>query len=518
MTKRWWLAAILTLAAVLRLWGLNDETRGLHPDEVLYAYDGWSIATTGTDHRQTGYPPLYLTGYSRAWDNRTSIFYPYVVAGMYTFLPITIGVERLPAALAGIAVCWLAYAILKKVRPNDDLAALIAAGWVAVDPAMVGWSRVGHDPMLMVFFLGLMTWLLLGVSKRPWFWLLAGLSLALAMYTYQPAKLIGPLVWLATLVYLWSTARRQWPWILGSLVLAGSLALPLIVVQITHADLINGQLRVIAVWSQLHPWRALWQSISEFFGWGFLLAGNSMFLVIIPAAILGGGILWRSSRRLGIWLSAMIFIGILPALVTIQQVTIEPSIYTRAFLGIWLAILVSAIGLARWLQRWEQHLRPNWFYGAGVILGLGLLFPLMVIQFLLMQYRPSVWSPEGDTIRAIQQARRLYGDQPQAFGLVNAVMPWLVVWEYRISPAEFQRTAVTWSTYDEPRGPGDIFYNFRQLHFCHLHDAACYRQPGLRMVFGPPAALPPGAEIQRYRIRYGPMVQTWAMVDTSRPQ
>ena len=104
MKKNIVIILILLTGAFFRFYDLGNVSRGMQPDEAMYAYDGWSIAQTGTDHRQTGHPPLYLRGYSTEWDNRTSVIYPYILAGLFHFLPLNLWTERFPAAVAGTLI------------------------------------------------------------------------------------------------------------------------------------------------------------------------------------------------------------------------------------------------------------------------------------------------------------------------------------------------------------------------------------------------------------------------------
>ena len=134
--RRVLLGAVLVLAGWLRLRGLNDAT--LTNDEML----SWDHAHESLSHILS--TTLYPLHHALAWVALT--------------LGSTEGVLRLPSALAGIAGCWVAYAVGK--RAHSTPAGLAAALILAVSPFHTLHSREARYYSLMVLAALAVIWLL----------------------------------------------------------------------------------------------------------------------------------------------------------------------------------------------------------------------------------------------------------------------------------------------------------------------------------------------------------------------
>jgi hypothetical protein len=176
---RWLLAAtaVLVLAALLRLAALRDVPPGLAQDEVLDAGIAGMI-------RQGQYALFFREGYGH------EPLYHYLAAPFGGLLGENFLSIRLPSVYLGLLLVALTMAWVR--RAFGRWVGLTAGAGLAVSWWPIIFSRIGIRPILEPVLLLLMAWFW---WKRPW---LAGLFLALAVYSYTPARLfLGlPVLWL----------------------------------------------------------------------------------------------------------------------------------------------------------------------------------------------------------------------------------------------------------------------------------------------------------------------------------
>lgn len=199
------LAAILALAAALRLVGLGSIPGPLSHDEAVKGYDAWSILHTGRDQYGVRFPLVF-----RAIGDYREAAMPYLIAASEAAFGPTDFAVRLPAALAGIALVLGVYLLGSELfgRPSGLLAAL----FLAISPWHVQVSRLafraGLTPVCITFGL----WLLLRALRRGGSLVPAGLVLGLSLHTYLGARAFLPLLLLGVSVThgreLWRKPRR----------------------------------------------------------------------------------------------------------------------------------------------------------------------------------------------------------------------------------------------------------------------------------------------------------------------
>jgi 4-amino-4-deoxy-L-arabinose transferase-like glycosyltransferase len=190
-----WLAAILLLAAGLRLAGLANAPPGLNQDEAVNAWNAWCLLKTGHDQTGAPWPIFYMHALG---ENRSTLF-------VYTLLPfealggLNVWTNRLPAAVGGVLTVLLMYWIGAKLfnRPTG----LVAAALLALSPWHIQLSRLGHEaalgPLLVTLSLAALLWAgfpLHDGQPRPSWWkaLLAGLVAGSACYGYPAVRLFLP--------------------------------------------------------------------------------------------------------------------------------------------------------------------------------------------------------------------------------------------------------------------------------------------------------------------------------------
>lgn len=513
------LAIIFAVGAALRFYDLGNTRKGIYPDESLYGYDGLSIAQTGTDHRQSGRPPLFLIGHSQLWDNRTSILYPYILAGLFQVLPATTWVERLPAAAAGTFFILAVFLLARSLFPNRPWLAVAAAGLVATLPQAIAWSRVGHDPILMPTLAVTAFWLMTLTPRRPWWWLVSGTLLAVGMYGYQPFKLVAPLLGLLGAWYMWPTAKTQRRWLLGAAGTALMLVGPLLWVTWTHPA-VQSEWSRISIFTAAHPWSMLARKVWWLLTGQLLLKPQLNFLFIWPAFLVGMVILWRRHRRLSFLFSAWLVIGLMPALLT-RYTSDQLSISSRTLALVGILEIGGLCGFdlmwqwlrRRWLPTFRQRLVAA-LYAATVAM-------VLFLWTWLANANQPAWCCFFDggldqAVAILQQPR--WAHRPVTLHTFSQNEAENVLWLSRYSPAAFQREPVGYTSYaqqygDVALGLGEFPSTFGRYNFCDVrqcfqpHDGRLYVVPN-DLLLSPPA-------VAQFRLSISPGLspQLWKIVE-----
>ncbi|HJN41334.1 MAG: glycosyltransferase family 39 protein [Anaerolineales bacterium] len=228
-------AAIVLLAAPLRLYGLNTHPPGLFGDEAADGLDALRIIA--------GERPLFL-----AENNGREAMHAYLVAMSVSVFGRTPAAVRVPSAIAGTMTVLGIFLVARSLyaRRIGLLAALISA--FTVWPIMLG--RLATRPALLPLFLTFSLWLGIEGWRRQskWRWALSGLISGAAFYTYTPIRVmvLAPLLW-AVLLFARGRGRRLWP---GAALFLAALALaaaPFANLALKHSEEVFGRTTGVAV-------------------------------------------------------------------------------------------------------------------------------------------------------------------------------------------------------------------------------------------------------------------------------
>jgi len=198
--------AILVAATFLRIWRLDQVPAGLYWEEVAVGYDAYSIAQTGQDHHGHSWP---IVAFESFGDYKPT-FYFYVVAVFTKLVGLNVWSLRLPSALAGVSLVlviglltrFTAEQMAIKSNLKRDGVELIAMMLATFSPWLIHFSRGGWESNFATALMMWGWWLILKSPKLS-HWLLAGLLLGLAAYTYHAARIIAPGLLLIGLGYHW---------------------------------------------------------------------------------------------------------------------------------------------------------------------------------------------------------------------------------------------------------------------------------------------------------------------------
>jgi 4-amino-4-deoxy-L-arabinose transferase-like glycosyltransferase len=283
---RWILAAILALAAALRLPALQSVPPPLQVDEASRGYDAWAILETGADRHGTRLP-FFLEGFGSG--DLSAALTTYITVPFVAVLGPTALAMRLPDALLGVATVGLLFLWLK--RQTNASSALYAAAMLAVDPWHISLCRTAHESGFTPFFLvvALLAFQRAGLMPRDittngpdaadqkWgsrsaLWaLLAGLMLGAHTWAYPATRLFTPLFVFAILVIYRRLYARLLRIPAGRLAL-GSLALgmviggfPLIAAALTHPAVLTTRAHAALLIYKGHTApQVLWQFIHNY--------------------------------------------------------------------------------------------------------------------------------------------------------------------------------------------------------------------------------------------------------------
>lgn len=199
--RRWFrseparLAAVLLVAAALRLYHLGSAPPGLFCDEAAIAANAASLAATGRD-LDGAVLPLYCHERSFERWGQTDIVYQPV--SLYTTVPFvglfgrTATAVRLPSVFFGLLGVAGAYLLGRTLF--DSRVGLWTAGLLAVSPWHLQFSRIGFEAVSLPVFLAFGAACLFYGLTRPRLLLAGAALLAVATYAYPSGKLFAPLL------------------------------------------------------------------------------------------------------------------------------------------------------------------------------------------------------------------------------------------------------------------------------------------------------------------------------------
>lgn len=225
--ERWALAAILLLAAALRIPALDETPPGLFCDEAAIATTAYAIGTTGRDLVGETLPLYSEQRAFERWGQYDIITQPVF---QYWSIPFVLvgGLDVFSSRLAAAVLGLLAIpgTFLLGSALFDRRVGLAAAFLLALSPWHMHFSRVGFEAIALPTLLAYAAWLgLRGFSNRGCA-MAATLVMALTPYSYPVALVFAPLGVLVFLLSQRKLVREHWRGALACLALLAVLQLP----------------------------------------------------------------------------------------------------------------------------------------------------------------------------------------------------------------------------------------------------------------------------------------------------
>ena len=201
-----YLAAILILAAFLRLWQLGSVPPSASMDEASIGWNAYSVLKTGGDEYGQ-FPIISQRGYDD-WRRSTYLFLTIPFIALFDLQVIAV---RLPAAILSILTVLATYHIVLLLFRSKQVATL-AALLLAISPWHIYISRLGHESnaYLSFFVFGVLFFL----KDRLLF---AILFFTLSMISYYAGQVLIPLFGLGILIIYRSKLKKMLVPILVSL-------------------------------------------------------------------------------------------------------------------------------------------------------------------------------------------------------------------------------------------------------------------------------------------------------------
>lgn len=186
---------ILILALGLRVYKLESIPPSLSWDEASVGYNAWTIANYGRDEYGQ-FLPLYFRSFGEG-KNPVDI---YITSIFVKFLGLNEISTRLPSTVVGVLNVLLIY-FLVKILFGNELIALLSSLFLTISPYNIHFSRFNHEANFALFFFMLGIFLFLKSIKNHKYLLpVAILSFITSFLSYNPPKLIAPVMLLVLLI------------------------------------------------------------------------------------------------------------------------------------------------------------------------------------------------------------------------------------------------------------------------------------------------------------------------------
>lgn len=467
--------------------------------------------TTGCDTRHTGCPPLYLKGYSTSWDNRTSILYPYMYSVLWRVIPMTVWWLRLPSVVFGLGIIVLTYLLARYLFPTIRFVPELSAIFTAISPTLIGWSRVGHDPITVPFFCLATVLAILATPRRPWLWVVAGGLLALGMYGYQPFKTTGPLIALLTVVYLrprWG--RRQVRWLIGGLLTGLAIGGPFLWNQIVNWSIVQQQFQNISVFHFYHnPLFLLWNLEQYAVA---LITQPSISLFIVPVLALLGWLILRKRNHREWWYTGLwALLGLIPVAITMWQAG-DNSMQSRSLGVAGMSDILSAIGLVTIFQ-FAGRIKRRWLSWPLI----GVLILIISISLVWTSWSNHNFNGGGfccfvlggmEKVAGVVQ-EPLYAQRPVVIDKLHFMQGMNLLWDMKIPPVDVQQASTRWESYGDTQLVTHVDrYTICDINVCYQpNDGALYVVPASKLTNLPTVAT--------LTLRFLRKVSVWKIVDNA---
>lgn len=232
ITQKILIAVLAIFFICLYLYRLDLVPVHLNQDEMMFGLNAYSIAKFGHDFYGNLYP-FYFWHLGSFWATPIIV---YVTSLFLKFLPFSESTIRVSGVFVGLSSIFLMAVLAKKVFKNSLYfsLALIITGTI---PVLFINSRVLLDNIWPIPFVLLWLIFLKSYSDKESFLtiFLSGLALGIGLHSYHAAKVIMPIYFVASLIYLFLSKKAK---VLSLILFAIGFAIPII---------------LFIPWLKLHP-------------------------------------------------------------------------------------------------------------------------------------------------------------------------------------------------------------------------------------------------------------------------
>lgn len=196
------LCLIIVLSFLIRIWQLDKIPAGFFCDEASIGYNAYLILKTGRDEWGKKFPIFF-----KAFGEYKSPLDIY-----FTIIPVAIfGLNEFSVRLTSVFFNTLSILIIfligKKIK-NDEFG-FLSALFFSISPWSIHFSRVNFELQVYLFFFLISFLFLIKFikGKKEIFLFLASFLLAIASYSYFPARIFVPLFFLLSTGFLLFTKK-----------------------------------------------------------------------------------------------------------------------------------------------------------------------------------------------------------------------------------------------------------------------------------------------------------------------
>ncbi|MFH0864228.1 MAG: glycosyltransferase family 39 protein [Candidatus Gottesmanbacteria bacterium] len=191
------LILILVLSFCLRFWQLGSIPSGIHADEAVTGYTAYSLGKIGVDLGGT----FNLFGITDVNIGGTAPpIYTFILVPLVKIFGLSIGIIRLPSAIFGVLSVILVYLISKNLFKSQQLSLLITFLF-AVNPWAIHISRQGMLESISLLFVLAGIFFFLYSDNKKYLFIISALFLGLSFFVYDAPKIFLPLFVLALFFY-----------------------------------------------------------------------------------------------------------------------------------------------------------------------------------------------------------------------------------------------------------------------------------------------------------------------------
>lgn len=208
-TRRIILISILLLAAILRLWNINNVPPSASLDEASIGYNAYSVLKTGGD--EYGELPVIS---QRGYDDYRRSTYLFLVIPFVALFDLNVVSVRLPAVILSILTVLSVYFIVLELLKKQEVA-FFSSFLLAISPWHVYISRLGHESNACLAFLVFgVLFFLMGEKNKNWGQIfLSIIFFTVSMISYYSGQAFIP-VFVAGLLFifrksLWDMIRAD---------------------------------------------------------------------------------------------------------------------------------------------------------------------------------------------------------------------------------------------------------------------------------------------------------------------
>lgn len=188
------LGVIIVLAFFLRAYKIDKIPPALNWDEISIAYNAYSVLETGKDEWGV-FLPVHFKAYG---EYKLPVQVYASIPGIALFGLNEFGVRILPIIYGTLTVLFVFF--LARALFLSNFVGLGAAFLLAISPWHIQLTRASFESSFAAFWIVLGLWFLLkGFKKNVWF-VLSMITFALAIYTYNSARVFVPLFLLTILL------------------------------------------------------------------------------------------------------------------------------------------------------------------------------------------------------------------------------------------------------------------------------------------------------------------------------